>query len=111
MGRPRKHPDERRDARLSGLRVTAAELAYVEAQAAAAGLDVAEFVRRRALGQRVAPKRATADDRALIELNRVGVNLNQIAARVNFSGDLAEDFRDTLAEVRTAVAKVAADGS
>jgi len=50
-------------------------------------------------------------DAALLELNRAGVNLNQIAARVNMTGDLADDFREVLAELRAAIEKVAADGS
>ena len=66
MARPPKLPDERRDARLSAPRLTASELALVEADAAIAGLGLAEYVRRRVLGQRVAPARL------LIELNRVG---------------------------------------
>jgi len=111
MGRPLKQPDERRGERLPGLRLTTAEREFIEAQAAAAGLSVADYARRRLLGRTVTPRRTAADDRALVELNRVGVNLNQIAARVNFTGELAEDFRAALDEIRAAVAKVAADGS
>lgn len=111
MGRPKKAPEERRSARLPAPRLTDAELAFVEAQAAAAGVDMAEFVRRRVLGRRVAPARSVADASLLVELNRVGVNLNQIAARVNMTGDLADDFRAVLDELRETMAKVSADGS
>lgn len=49
MARPPKAPAERRDDRLPAPRMTAAELAFVETQAAAAGIGMAEFVRRRVL--------------------------------------------------------------
>lgn len=111
MARPTKAPEERRAERLPGLRVTAAERAHIEEQAAAAGIEPTEFIRRRALGYQVPARRAASDDRALVELNRVGVNLNQIAARLNMTGDVAEDARDVLAEVRAAVAKVAGHGA
>lgn len=104
IGRPRKAAGEQRTERLSGIRLTTAERHIVELMAERAGVPVAEFARRAILGQRM-PQRRTRDlDRAIVELNRVGVNLNQIAARVNMTGDLAEDFARVLAEVQTAVA-------
>ena len=83
MARPLKHPDERRDERLPAPRVTAAEFGLVEGQAAAANLAVPEYVRQCVLAQRVAPARTVADDGLLLELNRIGVNLNQIARALN----------------------------
>lgn len=112
MARPKLAPDERRDDRLPGLRLTAAERAFIETQAARAGIPWTDYARRRLLGQTVAPARATTDDRLLIEINRVGVNLNQITARFHMTGDLAEDFRDTLTELRRVMALMtAAHGS
>lgn len=110
VGRPRKSPDERRSARVPFARITDAELAHIEAQAAAAGIDPAEYVRRRVLGQRIAPARTVSDDRLIVEINRVGVNLNQIAARFNATGEQPEGLADALAEVTAALRKVA-DGS
>lgn len=107
IGRPKKAPGEGRTERLSGIRLTAAERHIVELMAERAGVSVPEFCRRAILGQRM-PQRRTRDmDRAIVELNRVGVNLNQIAARVNMTGDLAEDFGAVLAEVHAAIAKLA----
>jgi hypothetical protein len=102
-GRPRKAPHERRDQRLPAPRVTAAERSFVERLAAAAGFDVAEYIRRRALGYKL-PTRATRTDAlALLELNRVGVNLNQITARFHVTGELGDELQTTLAEIRAAV--------
>ncbi|SMH26053.1 plasmid mobilization protein [Mesorhizobium australicum] len=111
IGRPTLAADERRDDRLPGIRVTAAERHHVELLAERAGVSVAEFCRRAVLGQRMPQRRAQADAVALVELNRAGVNLNQIAKRVNAGRDLPPDFPQVLAEVRSAVAKVAGDGS
>ena len=41
-GRPKKAPEEQRSERLSGIRVTGAERAFLEAQAEAAGLSMSE---------------------------------------------------------------------
>lgn len=110
IGRPRKAPGERRDDRLPNVRVTAAERAFVEQQAAAAGLPLVEYCRRRILGVIVRPRVAAADELALVELNRAGVNLNQIAKALNSGRDLPADFSAVLDEVRAAVAKVAGNG-
>ena len=76
MARPRLDEEERR-ARTVGVRVTAAEAAELRERAQAAGLSMGAYLRRRALGQRV---RIAAE---LRELNRIGVNLNQMARALN----------------------------
>ena len=108
-GRPRKAPDEQRGERLSGIRLTAAERAFVEAQAARAGLPVVEYCRRRILGHRVAAARSATDARAVAELNRIGVNVAMILRDMNFGRTgLGTDVAETLAELRAALAKLAA---
>lgn len=110
-GRPRKAPDELRDARLPAARVTAAELAYVEELADRAGLPVSEYVRRRALGGRVVAREAATDARALDELNRIGVNLNQLTHAANMGRTLEGKLADTLDQLQRQLEKVARDGS
>lgn len=111
MARPPLKPEERRDDRLPNLRVTAAERALVEERAAAAGLTLVDYCRRAIFKSRIAPKRGTVDQALLVELNRVGVNLNQIARHFNAGRGLPPDFPDVLAEVRAAVQKVLAHDS
>jgi|APTNR8051073442_1049403.scaffolds.fasta_scaffold02828_10 hypothetical protein len=111
IGRPRKAADEARSERLSGIRLTPAERHVVELMAERAGVSVAEFARHAILGQRMPQRRTRGMDRAIVELNRVGVNLNQIAARVNMTGDLAGDFRAVMAEVRSAIETLTAEGA
>ena len=107
MTRPRKQPAEQRLARLPCPRVTPAELAYVEQQAITAGLGAAEFVRCCALGVSIVPRRSRSDDALLVELNRIGVNLNQMARATN-SGrpPLAGELRAALAELHDALIRL-----
>ena len=87
MARPKKEPAERRSAKLPPIRLTEAELANLHLQADRAGLSVTELVRQRVTSGKVTPKRGLADAALLSELNRIGVNLNQIAHVLNRGGD------------------------
>lgn len=111
IGRPRKAPDEQRSESLPAVRVTAAERVFVEAQAAEAGLSLSDYCRRLILRRAIGPARSTSDEAALVALNRVGVNLNQIARHANAGRALPAQLDDTLAQVRDAVAKVVGGGS
>ncbi len=103
------------------LRYTAAELLAVKEAAAACGLSPYDWVRSRSIprpgrsairnaeprntGKRTAP---AIDTRLFIELRRQGVNLNQIAHRLN-SNDLAhpDDLAAVIAEIREILARLA----
>ena len=63
--------------------MTPAELADIERQALTAGLATAEFVRRCVLGRQIIAARSRLEDAAIVELIRVGNNLNQIARATN----------------------------
>lgn len=82
-----QEPLERRSAKLPPIRLTEAELADLHLQADRAGLSITELVRQRAVSGKVTPKLGLADAQLLSELNRVGVNLNQIARTLNRGGD------------------------
>jgi Bacterial mobilisation protein (MobC) len=106
-GRPKKAAAEQRSESLPAVRVTAAERAFVEEMAADAGLPLTEFCRQAVLRRRITPRPTDPAASALVELNRVGVNLNQIAHRLNASGKAPRSLVDTLAEVRRVVALLA----
>ena len=93
MARPRLGETERRT-RTIGVRVTEVEAEELRERAQAARLSMGAYLRRRALGQRV---RIAAE---LRELNRIGVNLNQMARTLN-SGAVSSP-----AETRAAVERV-----
>lgn len=81
-GRPRLDTSERR-CRQTNTRWTISEDQAIRASAAAAGITVGEYIRRRALSLPVIAKHARADSRLVHELNAIGVNLNQIARNMN----------------------------
>lgn len=108
MARPRKQLGEKRDQRFN-LRYTAAELAHIRAQAGKAGLDVHEYIRRKALSASVfAPIAARRSDPALVsELNRIGVNVNQLARATHRGGHFVGSWRDLQGELARVLKKIA----
>ena len=84
MARPRKAPEEKRDDQLNP-RLTTAERAEIEHHAAALGIAPTDFMRRRTLGYRLPQADAVRQERASLgaAFNRLGVNMNQIAHRLN----------------------------
>lgn len=112
MARPKKQLHEKRNERFN-LRYTKAEIDYVRLQAHQAGLHPHDYVRRRTLGHRIVPPRAHRADPALInELNRIGVNLNQLARAVNRGRDEGADWGELALELKRVLNLVMArDGS
>ncbi len=106
MPRPRKETPERREEQIK-LRLTLAELEHLRTQAERAGLTAAEYGRRRILGHEVTPRAARADAALVSELNRIGVNVNQLAHAVNTDPEFTRDWRFVLTELRHVLAKVA----
>jgi len=110
MARPKKAAKEKRSANFPPVRVTEAELIHVQDQAGMAGLSVSDYLRQRALSGKVTPRRTPAQASLLVELNRVGVNLNQIARSLN--GGRKEDPQHigfVLNELHGVMEKLAAD--
>lgn len=107
-GRPRMAQGEARDDRLPRLRVTAAERAAVEVRAAQAGLELSEFCRRAILGQRVtAQPIRMAQAQLLAEINRIGVNLNQLARAANAGRPMPASVDAAVIEVRAVIERLA----
>jgi hypothetical protein len=100
VARPRKEQIEARSERLN-LRLTLGERATLEAKAAAAGVPPTDYARRLALdGQLTIVQAKAADPQLVLALNRVGVNLNQIARAINaHTGFPPADLSRTLARL------------
>lgn len=108
MARPKKQAFEKRDQRFN-LRYTPAEIAHIRLAAQKAGLHPHEYVRRRTLGHQVfAPVARRADPALINELNRIGVNLNQIARAVNMGREVEEDWQALSQELRKTLTLVMA---
>lgn len=114
MARPRKQPDEKRTASVRA-DLTVAERLYVHEQATQAGISAAEYTRRRVLGFAVVTGGTRRVDPAFIsELNRIGVNVNQLARAVHTDRDFARYWReigDELRRILTIALRVAEEGS
>lgn len=83
MARPKKKLDEIKLFQIN-LRVTLSEQVQLEQIAKTYGLNVVEFIRRRAL-QKQLPKFTMSGLQRdlLIELSRIGNNINQMSKKVN----------------------------
>jgi len=111
-GRPKKTDAEKRDQRFN-LRLTAAEIEHLRLQAQAAGLEPHEYARRRVLGERAtSPALSRRADPALVsELNRIGVNVNQLTRATHRGSDFAAYWREVGGELRTILAQVLRHGA
>lgn len=106
-GRPRKADQERR---IESVRadLTVAEKTHVRRQAAKAGLSEAEYTRRRVLGFEVTAAARRSFDPALVaEVNRVGVNVNQLTRSVHMGREFTAYWNEIGTELKAVLAKVA----
>ncbi|MCP4282867.1 MAG: MobC family plasmid mobilization relaxosome protein [Gammaproteobacteria bacterium] len=89
MARPRKQTTEKRP-RVVAYRVTDEEQARLEAKANQLGQSIGEYSRRAALRKRVVVQQAAPalSIGAIMELNRIGVNLNQLTRVANTNGNM-----------------------
>ena len=112
MARPTKEPHEKR-LETARFRVSLAEHEYIREQARNAGMTPTDYMRARTLGHRVAPAPGTsAADPALVsELNRIGVNLNQITKAINAGRGLPHSLEAAAAELRETLRRVLAHGA
>lgn len=100
MARPLKDPANAKSVKVD-LRLTLADKTRIEDKARKARLSTSEFIRRASLGSKItnAPKGLNAsrmDAETLAELNRWGVNLNQIAKHMNRGGETPAAFDQVL---------------
>ncbi len=94
--------------KLIGFRVTEAEAARLQFAADRVGASLSAYCRAAILGVRLPAQRRGRDlSGVLVELNRVGVNLNQIARTVNRGQGVPADLAEVLAEVRAVVERLA----
>lgn len=101
------------------LRLSGREADHVRLTAREAGLSVSAYLRARACGYQIPhpPHRRGADPAVLNELNRIGVNLNQIARNLNSGRRNRVDLEAVIGELQGTLRRLAdetfsgADGS
>lgn len=108
MARPKKQDGEGREKTIRA-RVTEAEKNYCLEQADLAGLSETEYVRKRILGHKITLPPSKADAALLMELNRIGVNLNQLTKQTNAGKDMPYSIQDVLGQLKIVLEKVASD--
>jgi len=103
-GRPPK-PERKRRTETYGLRLSPEEMEELEAKAKTAGLERSEFIRRRVFGK---PISTEVEKETTRELNRIGVNLNQLAYRANKGEmpDVAAEAKAAIEEVRALIGEI-----
>ena len=106
MARPTKAEHEKRTASLPPIRMTLAAKIYVEEQAQSAGLSLTDYLRTLALFEEVKPPKTKSDALMLTELNRIGVNLNQIAHAANIGRNDEAILRYAIDELVALMTKV-----
>jgi hypothetical protein len=111
MGRPRKSPEERRQ-NGPNPRMTTAERAEVERNAAILGVSPSDFVRRRSLGYRLPAALAVQRHLAAlaVALLRIGVNLNQIARHMNAGRGAPPDLSALIARINAILDQIYGPG-
>lgn len=105
MARPIKAPDEKRS-ETARVRLTIAERAHLRAQADIAGLTESDFLRRRALGLPVRSSSVRSDPALVTELNRIGVNVNQLARATHRGADFTRYWREIGAQIETMLGRM-----
>lgn len=102
MGRPTISPEKRREVRTAVL-YTMAERAELERRAAALGLTLSEYIRRRTLGVPLPPQAAdrSVRDKLATSLLRIGVNLNQMTRHMNAGKPMPPELPGLLDTIRT----------
>lgn len=100
-------PAEKRDAKTIGVRVNAAELGALEGRAKAARLSLPEYLRHMGLHGRVTVKQTRQlSAEVMRELNRQGVNLNQLVKLANegrFDPTMTAELKAVLASITDAL--------
>lgn len=98
-GRPRLSDDQRKTVRIR-VGFTVAEAEQIDELAAEAGVDAFHLIRAAALHLKITAI-PTINREALIELNRVGTNLNQAVKRLNSGED--EDLLREILDIQSAI--------
>lgn len=103
-GRPALQHDQRLAVRIS-IGYTEREAIALSERAELAGVSDIKFIKQISLNQpfKTIP---VANRQFLIELNRIGNNINQIAHKANASGSLTPDIHQALEKLQTEISKI-----
>lgn len=96
MARPKKSIEESKLFQIN-VRVTLNEQVQLEEAAKTNGLSLVQYIRVRALKKQLPKfKMSVADQELVIELSRIGNNINQITKKINQGNPNIDDLEDLL---------------
>ena len=99
-GRPKKSSDIQRS-KIIGFRVKLSEYYKLKSQAETLGLRVPDFCRTLVLGKKVESVLVKqANQEAVRQLSRIGVNINQVAKHYNQGSPAEESLRELVKQLR-----------
>ena len=108
MARPKKTESEKRTEQVNS-RYTLAERLELEKQAQVAGMSLSEYQCHRTLGHRVRAAPSLVSSELVREINRVGVNLNQVQKALNATGALRHDTDRIMAKLEEVIDRLLAE--
>lgn len=107
MARPKKEPMTGREQVIT-VRVKSEELLKIDQKAEMAGRTRSEFMRQAALrGKVVIPQKNTPDFKLIHELNKIGVNLNQLVHNSHIYKNLPQKLPEVLQKIERLVVQAA----
>ena len=110
MARPKKATEEARNVFI-GVRLRADELAEIDARAERAGMNRSDYVREMALKGRVkVEQNRRLDPATVMELKRIGVNLNQLVRKTHIRDELPPGLPDLCEQIEAVVMEAVMDG-
>jgi len=99
MARPKKKIAEKHDSRFPTVRCTQGELASLKSLSAQTGLTLSEYIRRQTLKGKVVIKKERINFPIVQELNKIGVNLNQLTRKANMKGDFPAGLQKVFSDL------------
>ena len=106
MARPKKDISEKLTRRLPHMRCTESEYASIQARAAQTGKSMSAYVREMALKGKIVIKESKADFDLIQELNRIGINLNQLTRKANIHDEFPEGLEDVFSSLQEVLDKL-----
>ena len=108
MARPKKEEAEKQNKRFPTVRCTERELADLHAKSKRSQMTLSEFIRQTSLTSKIVIKKATnpLNFELIGELNKLGVNLNQIAKKANAKGEISKSIISLNKKIESVVDRI-----
>lgn len=100
MARPKKSAQDSRTHQLPAVRCNAWEYERITERAKSAGLSQSAYLRQMALYGKVQIKQSRTDTAVILQLRRIGVNLNQLTHAAHLGQPVQDELHVMLTRIR-----------